>query len=169
MLGNLLNKFIGQAHFTAPIGAQLGIQNQVKTHVHKGHQSQHGKRRLALSGGIAGAEMLSKCGGVRSAQKRTIDGEHLQALPGIVLIAFAAPVVACLAKQPLNRVSTQSFAGLGDTASGRQIERGQALGADVQAPGDLMDWHVAKQGHAQHQPEYLIVRQTPPPDGGLGG
>ncbi len=31
-----------------------------------------------------------------------------------------------------------------------------------------MDWLVAKQNHAKHQPEHLIAGQTPP-DRGLGG
>ncbi|MNN60459.1 hypothetical protein D3C81_1756450 [compost metagenome] len=101
--------------------------------------------------------MLPEFGGVRGTQERTIHGQHLQVLPGIAVVALAAPLVTRLTKQPLNRISTQPLARLSDTASGQQVVGGQALGADVQAPSHLMDRFVAEQRHPQHQPEHLIA------------
>ena len=113
--------------------------------------------------------MLSEFRRVWGAQECAIHGQYLQALPGIALIALATPLVTRLTKQPLNRIGTQSFTRLGDTASGQQVVRGQPLGTDIQASCDLMHRLVTEQGHAKHQPEHLIAGQTPPPYGGLGG
>ncbi|MNY17179.1 hypothetical protein D3C86_1504790 [compost metagenome] len=59
VVGDLLQKLIGQAHFAASIGTQLCIQNHVRTHIHQRHQAQHGKRSLAISRGVSRAEMVS--------------------------------------------------------------------------------------------------------------
>ena len=47
--------------------------------------------------------------------------------------------------------------------------RSQALGADVQASGHLVNRLVTKQRHAKHQPEHLVSGQPTPADGGLAG
>ena len=111
--------------------------------------------------------MLSKFGSIRDAQQGTIDSQYVQTLPGIAVVALATPLATRLAEQPLHRIGPVVCAPP-YTASGQQVVRSQALSADVQAPRYFMDWLVAKQNHAKHQPEHLIAGQSPP-DGGLGG
>ncbi|MNI76712.1 hypothetical protein D3C73_1329600 [compost metagenome] len=37
VVGNLLQKLIGQAHFTASVRAHLSIQDHVRTYIHQRH------------------------------------------------------------------------------------------------------------------------------------
>src|ERR1700712_4225237 len=72
-----------------------------------------------------------------------------------------------LAEQRFNWVSAQPFASFSYPASRQQLIRSQALRADIQTPGDLMNRLVAAQSHAQHKPKNLTPRQAAPPYGGL--
>lgn len=73
----------------------------------------------------------------------------------------ACPQSARFAEQPLNRIGTKPLVSFTDAASSQQMIRSQSLNADVQTPCYFMDRLVAKQRHAEYQPEHLVGRYPP--------
>ncbi|MNZ84371.1 hypothetical protein D3C78_1031250 [compost metagenome] len=147
------DELTGQGDFPLAVRADGRIGQHMRADIHQGDQPQHRIGSLPVGCGVTRAEMGSELRGLLRSEQGTIDGEDLQPLPRVPGITLSSPNPGALFEQPLNRLFTESLAGLRQSTVGKQDIIGQAVGTDVEAPRDLGNGLIAEKGHADHEPQ----------------